>query len=75
MTDHNLMNINGVSSVSSLASTLSGQQTQQIGLQLSVAIMKQALDAEQQMAAAMLKMIQESTPSLEGTGQIIDRRA
>ena len=69
------MNINGVSSVSSLASTLSGQQTQQIGLQLSVAIMKQALDAEQQMAAAMLKMIQESTPSLEGTGQIIDRRA
>jgi len=70
------MGISGVSSPSSydsLASLAGEMKAGGINLQISTAILKQAMDVQQQQAEALVKMIQANS-SLEGTGQIVDLR-
>jgi len=52
----------------------SGIRSQQIMTEISMAVMKQQQDQEKRFAAAIVEMINKTpTPSLEGTGQLIDR--
>lgn len=69
------MNISSVSSTTdSLAAAASNLQSGNIARQISVAVMKQVLDGQKQQGEALVQMIQ-NTPSLDGTGSILDIRA
>ncbi len=57
----------------SLASSFTNRANTQVMNQISMAVMKQQMDQEEAQAAALVKMIQNT--SLDGTGQIINRTA
>ncbi len=60
-------------SVSGISSSSSGMSASQITSELSVAIFKQQQEQQQRMAEAIVEMIKQTpTPSLEGTGKIVD---
>lgn len=66
------MSVSSVSFNSSLASQASGMAAEEIALQLSVAIMKQAQDQQKMAGQAIVNMINQAS-SLDGTGQIINK--
>ena len=69
------MNVSNVSSFDGLAGMASNLRSGELGLQISAAIMKQVLDSQKQQGQALVEMISSNTPSLNGTGSIIDVRA
>ncbi len=59
---------------SSLYGEASGIRSQQIMSEISMAVMKQQQEQEKRFASAIVEMINKTpSPSLEGTGQLIDR--
>ena len=68
------MNISGASYLDSLAIMASDMKSENIGLQLSTTILKKTLDLQAQQGQALVAMISQS-PSLDGSGQMIDIRA
>jgi hypothetical protein len=56
-----------------LASSLTNRSNTQIRNEISMAVMKNQMDQHEAQAAALVKMIQNS--SLDGTGQIVNRTA
>ncbi|MBN1538261.1 MAG: putative motility protein [Anaerolineales bacterium] len=66
------MSVSSVSSSTSLASQATGMAAEEIALQLSVAIMKQAQDQQKIAGQAIVNMINQAS-SLDGTGQIINK--
>ncbi len=69
------MNVSGVSMVDSLAQSFTEMSVSRIQQQIAVSVMKEIQDSQQEQAAAILKMMQQPSPSLTGTGQLIDRFA
>jgi hypothetical protein len=69
------MNVSSTSSFSGLAGMATNMRAGELGMQISMAVMKQALDSQKQQGQALVQMIQSSTPSLNGTGSIVDIRA
>jgi len=65
------MNISGVSLIDSLASQAVSMQSGNVATQISSAVLKNILDAQKQQGEALVAMISQS-PSLDGTGQLID---
>ena len=67
-----------VSSISSswdaMASSASSMQSSKLGLQFATTVMKEVMDNQKMMGEAIVQMI-NATPSLEGTGRIVDVRA
>lgn len=57
------------SSLASLATSMQGGRMQQ---EISVAILKQILDSQQNEAQMLLGMLGSPSPSLDGTGQIVN---
>ena len=56
-----------------LAAQLTNRSNKQVRTQISMAVMKNQIDQQEAQAAALVKMIQNS--SLDGTGQIVNRTA
>ena len=70
------MDVSGISSnLDAMANMASGMQSNKLGLQFSTAILKETMDNQKMMGEAIVQMISSSTPSLEGTGRIVDIRA
>lgn len=56
-----------------MANVASGIKSEQVMSEISMAILKQIQDQQKRQAAMLVKMISQTpTPSLDGTGQIID---
>ena len=69
------MNISGISSnLDAMANMASGMQSSKLGLQFSTAILKEVMDNQKMVGDSIVQMI-NATPSLEGTGRIVDIRA
>jgi hypothetical protein len=59
-----------------MADVASGIKSEQVMSEISMAILKQIQDQQERQAAMLVKMINQTpTPSLDGTGQIIDTYA
>ncbi|PKO01109.1 MAG: hypothetical protein CVU42_01290 [Chloroflexi bacterium HGW-Chloroflexi-4] len=71
--DNKHMNISGTSMEDALAAQLTNRSNKQVRTQISMAVMKNQIDQQEAQAAALVKMIQNS--SLDGTGQIVNRTA
>lgn len=69
-----VMNISGVSMLDPLAALATNLKTGQLSMQFSTAILKNQIDSQQQFGAELVQMMR-ATPSLEGTGRIIDVNA
>lgn len=70
------MNIGSISSFEGLAGMAANLRAGDVGMQISAAVLKQALDTQKQQAQALVQMIQSgSPPSPDGTGRILDVRA
>jgi hypothetical protein len=67
------MVISGTSMEDALASSLTNRSNSAVMSQISQAVMKKQMDQEEAQAAALVKMIQNS--SLDGTGQLVNRTA
>ncbi|MBA3074218.1 MAG: putative motility protein [Anaerolineae bacterium] len=67
------MIVSGTSMEDVLASSLTNRSNTQIRNEISMAVMKNQMDQHEAQAAALVKMIQNS--SLDGTGQIVNRTA
>lgn len=65
------MSVSGISSVDTLASLASGMESAGIQSDIALAILNQMQDQHMMMAQALLDMISQ-TPSLDGTGQVVD---
>ena len=61
------MDISGI-----MTGTVSGIKSEQVMSEISMAILKQIQDQQERQAAMLVKMINQTTPSTDGTGQIID---
>lgn|GEM_PF-6080276 len=48
-------------------------KAQEVAAKMSVAVLKQQMDATQQQAQAMVQMMQQSPMSPDGRGAIVDR--
>lgn len=70
--DNKIMDISGIGS-SLYSSETSGARGAQVMQQISVAVFKQQQDQQQRMADALIEMMKQTpSPSLDGTGQLID---
>jgi hypothetical protein len=70
--DNDCMNVSSVSSsMDGLAQMASGMQSDRMGLQISTAIMKEVMDSQKQFGESLIGMINAS-PSLQGTGKLVD---
>ncbi|MDP3449271.1 MAG: putative motility protein [Anaerolineaceae bacterium] len=67
------MTVSGTSMEDVLASSLTNRSNTQIRNEISMAVLKNQMDQHEAQAAALVKMIQNS--SLDGTGQIVNRTA
>jgi hypothetical protein len=67
------MVITGPSIEDSIASSLTNRSNTQVMNQISMAILKQQMDQQDSQAAALVKMIQNT--SLDGTGRLVNRTA
>jgi hypothetical protein len=67
------MIISGTSMEDVLASMLTNRSNVQVQNQISMALLKQQQDMQEDQAAALIKMINDT--SLDGTGQIVNRTA
>jgi hypothetical protein len=67
------MVISGTSMEDVLASSLTNRSNTQVMSQISMAIMKQQMNQQDAQAAALVKMIQNT--SLDGTGRLVNRTA
>jgi predicted SnoaL-like aldol condensation-catalyzing enzyme len=56
-----------------LVSEASNMKAQEVAAKMSVAVLKQQMDAAQQQAQAMVQMMQQSPMSPDGRGAIVDR--
>jgi predicted SnoaL-like aldol condensation-catalyzing enzyme len=56
-----------------LVSEASSMKAQEVAAKMSVAVLKQQMDAAQQQAQAMVQMMQQSPMSPDGRGAIVDR--
>lgn len=56
-----------------LASSLTNRSNKQVRTEISMAVMKNQMDQQEAQAAALVKMIQNT--SLDGTGRIVNRTA
>ena len=56
-----------------LASSLTNRSNKQIRTEISMAVMKNQMDQQEAQAAALVKMIQNT--SLDGTGRLVNRTA
>ncbi len=65
------MNIDANASLNVLARVATGMQAEHTGMQLTTAVLKKTLDLQQQQGQALIAMIQQ-TPSLTGTGKIVN---
>jgi hypothetical protein len=72
--DNLVMYVGAVSFSNSLASQATQMQASAIQQQLSVAVLKNTLDNQKQQGNALVEMIRQ-TPSVSGTGSLIDVRA
>ncbi len=66
------MNISGVSQNSALISQASSLKNASVQDQIAVAVMKQAMDAQEVVAEALIEMISQPPPRIDGTGSIMD---
>jgi hypothetical protein len=66
------MNISGVSLDSALISQATSLKNASVQDQIAVAVMKQAMDAQEVVAEALIEMISQPPPRIDGTGSIID---
>jgi len=68
------MAISGINSMeNSMASMATGMQGGRIQQDISMAIVKQILDSQEMQAQALVKMMSSApTPTLDGTGQIVN---
>jgi hypothetical protein len=66
------MNISGVSLDSALISQATSLKNASVRDQIAVAVMKQAMDAQEVVAEALIEMISQPPPRIDGTGSIID---
>ncbi len=70
------MAINGVSIMqNSLASLATSMQSDYGKQNIGVAIMKQILDSQEMQAQALISMMSAPTPTINGTGRIVNIRA
>ncbi|HCS39630.1 MAG TPA: hypothetical protein DIW44_08600 [Anaerolineaceae bacterium] len=67
------MIISGTSMEDVLASSLTNRSNKQIRTEISMAVMKNQMDQQEAQAAALVKMIQNT--SLDGTGRLVNRTA
>jgi hypothetical protein len=75
MVDNESMNIGSISSFEGLAGMATNLRAGDVGMQISAAVLKQALDTQKQQAQALVDMIQSSAPpSPDGAGRILDIR-
>lgn len=65
------MNISSVGFSDSLSSLSSGMASENIQLQIAVAVMKQAQDQQELAGQALVSMINQAS-SIDGTGQIVN---
>ncbi len=56
-----------------LASSLTNRSNKQVRTEISMAVMKNQMDQQEAQAAALVKMIQNT--SLDGTGRLVNRTA
>jgi len=67
------MIVSGTSMEDVLASSLTNRSNKQIRTEITMAVLKNQMDQQEAQAAALVKMIQNT--SLDGTGQIVNRTA
>jgi hypothetical protein len=63
--------ISGASLTDSLVNMASNLQASKVAMQIGVAVLKQIQDQQKAQAQALINMISQ-TPSLDGTGQVVD---
>ena len=61
-------------SMDAIAALMNGKQAQ-LGSQLSVNVLRQQMDEQRQEGEALIRMMQQSAPSVDGRGAIVDRYA
>lgn len=66
------MTISGVSFDSALISQATSLKNASVQDQISIAVMKQAMDSQEVVADALIEMISQPPPRIDGTGSIID---
>ena len=67
------MNVSGVSMSNALATQATDMQALDVASQISIAVLKQVQQQEQQQAAALIEMIQDTpAPISDGVSQYID---
>ena len=67
------MDISNVSS--DMLTTLMDGKARQISGQVAIKVLKQQIDSEQQHSQELIRMTQQSMPSVDGRGAIVDRYA
>jgi hypothetical protein len=73
MPDTDSMNVSGSASYyNQLASMATSIQSDQTSLELSSLLMKKMMDSQDQQGEALLKMISQTTTSLEGAGKLVN---
>jgi hypothetical protein len=66
------MNVSGVSLDSALIAQVTSLNSGNVQNQITMAVMKQNMDSQQVVADALVEMISQSVPRIDGTGSIID---
>lgn len=66
------MNISGVSLDSYLISASASGKSAGVQNEITVAVMKQAMEAQEVVADALVQMISQPPPRIDGTGSIIN---
>lgn len=69
------MNISGVSLDSYLISASTSGKSAGVQNEITVAVMKQAMEAQEVVADALVQMISQPPPRIDGTGTIINLSA
>ncbi len=66
------MNISGASLDSAIISQATSLKSASVQDQISIAILKQAMDSQKVVSEALVEMISQPPPRIDGTGSIID---
>jgi hypothetical protein len=66
------MNVSGASFDSALIAQATSLKSGNVQTQISMAVMKQTLDSQQVVADALVEMMSQPVPRIDGTGSTID---
>ena len=69
------MNVSSVSLNSALIAQATSLSSGGVQNQIAMSVMKQTMDSQQVMADALVEMISQPVPRIDGTGSIIDLAA